>query len=199
MLVENARKGPVTKVFEAQLEREKRELKNVRRTWMQNVKGFASYQYGSLSNLSYIYSPDVGTYIGEHKNLYTVGASVTIPLDEILNKNNKVKQQKAKIDEMTYNVDRWFDELHLQIIEEYTKALEHRAMLKVKAEAVTVAQAQYKMTQIDFLNGKADAQTLSRQKNIESNAVREYEESRFNLLSAIMKLEVLTHTQIINR
>ena len=55
------------------------------------------------------------------------------------------------------------------------------------------------MTETDFINGKVDAQTLSRQKNIESSAVREYEQTRAALNNALLKLEIYSNTQIINK
>ena len=44
-----------------------------------------------------------------------------------------------------------------------------------------------------------DAQTLSRQKSIESSAVREYEQTRSLLNKALLQLEVLSKTPIISQ
>ena len=63
---------------------------------------------------------------------------------------------------------------------------------------MVTAQAQYRLSEADFINGKLDAQTLSRQKNIENVAIREYEEVR-RLNNALLTLEVLTRTPIISK
>lgn len=41
------------------------------------------------------------------------------------------------------------------------------------------------MTEVDFVKGKLDAQTLSRQKSLENSATREYEQVRRNLNDAL--------------
>lgn len=61
------------------------------------------------------------------------------------------------------------------------------------------ARAQYAVSETDFVNGSIDAQMLSRQKSIENTAIREYEQTRAALNSALLRLEVLTSTRIINR
>ncbi|MFQ8748521.1 MAG: hypothetical protein ACLR8T_11070 [Alistipes finegoldii] len=66
-------------------------------------------------------------------------------------------------------------------------------------EAMVTAQAQYRLSEADFINGKLDAQTLSRQKNIENVAIREYEEVRRSQNNALLTLEVLTRTPIISK
>ena len=97
------------------------------------------------------------------------------------------------------NVERWQDELSLKIIDAYTTVLQNLSMIKTQAEAVTLAIAQYKITEADFMNGKIDAVTLSRQKNIQSATVREYEQTRASLNNALLRLEIMSHTKIITK
>ena len=72
-------------------------------------------------------------------------------------------------------------------------------ILRSAAEAKITSEAQYRMTEVDFVKGKLDAQTLSRQKSLENSATREYEQVRRNLNDALLRLEILTHTPIINK
>ena len=51
----------------------------------------------------------------------------------------------------------------------------------------------------DTIPAGVDAQTLSRQKSLENSATREYEQVRRNLNDALLRLEILTHTPIINK
>ena len=103
------------------------------------------------------------------------------------------------IEESELNTQRWYDDLTLKVVDAYTAVVENLSMLRIKAEAKTIASAQYKVTETDFINGKVDAQTLSRQKNIESSAVREYEQTRAALNNALLKLEIYSNTHIINK
>ena len=87
----------------------------------------------------------------------------------------------------------------MKIIDAYTTAVEQLSILRSAAEAKITSEAQYRMTEVDFVKGKLDAQTLSRQKSLENSATREYEQVRRNLNDALLRLEILTHTPIINK
>ena len=84
----------------------------------------------------------------------------------------------------------------MKIIDAYTTAVEQLSILRSAAEAKITSEAQYRMTEVDFVKGKLDAQTLSRQKSLENSATREYEQVRRNLNDALLRL---THTPIINK
>ena len=182
VLMENARHAPQVGYYESNREIEERELKTVRRNWMRNFKLNANYNYGSSDIYNQNYQDSnipiwTTTTTGREQSWWNVGASLSIPLDEIFNRRNKIKQQKKRIENTQYDLDRWYDELRMKIISE----------------------AQYRRTEVDFVKGKLDAQTLSRQKSLENSATREYEQVRRNLNDALLRLEILTHTPIINK
>ena len=77
----------------------------------------------------------------------------------------------------------------MKIIDAYTTAVEQLSILRSAAEAKITSEAQYRMTEVDFVKGKLDAQTLSRQKSLENSATREYEQVRRNLNDALLRLE----------
>lgn len=52
------------------------------------------------------------------------------PLDEIFNRRNKIKQQKKRIENTQYDLDRWYDELRMKIIDAYTTAVEQLSILR---------------------------------------------------------------------
>lgn len=209
VLLENARESPNVKYLEEYAVQQKRELKTVKRTWLKYIKLNAGYQYGNT--VAYNYNNTGGDNTGDidtpifigggmtSRSYYNVGASLSLPLDEIFNKRNKIKQQQSVIEGAQYEADRNFNQLALQIVDAYTMAMENLAILRSKAEAAELSSAQYKVTEQDFINGRIDAQTLSRQKNIESVNIREYETTRSSLLNAILRLEILSGTRIINK
>ena len=204
VLMENARHAPQVGYYESNREIEERELKTVRRNWMRNFKLNANYNYGSsdIDNQNYQDSNIpiwTTTTTGREQSWWNVGASFSIPLDEIFNRRNKIKQQKKRIENTQYDLDRWYDELRMKIIDAYTTAVEQLSILRSAAEAKITSEAQYRMTEVDFVKGKLDAQTLSRQKSLENSATREYEQVRRNLNDALLRLEILTHTPIINK
>ena len=203
-LMENARHAPQVGYYESNREIEERELKTVRRNWMHYFKLNAKYNYGSSDIYNQNYQDSsipvwTTTTTGRDQSWWNVGASFSIPIDELFNRRNKIKQQKKRIENTQYDMDRWYDDLRLKIIDSYTSAVQQLSILRSAAEAMIAAQAQYRMSEADFINGKLDAQALSRQKSIENVAIREYEQVRSNLNNALLRLEVLTHTPIINK
>lgn len=201
-LLDNARTSPQMAFYENNVDMEARELKTVRREWMTYFKFNASYNYGSsdLYNQTYI---DNGQPVinnsGRRQNYWNVGGSVSIPLSGILNRRNKVKQQKKRLEQVENDLDRSFDELRLKIIETYSTVIEQLSSLESVTEAMTMAKTNYAGAETDFLNGKLDMQSLARQKSIEASSIRAYEEVRRALNSALLQLEVFTNTPIISR
>lgn len=195
VLMENARHAPQVGYYESNREIEERELKTVRRNWMRNFKLNANYNYGSSDIYNQNYQDSnipiwTTTTTGREQSWWNVGASFSIPLDEIFNRRNKIKQQKKRIENTQYDLDRWYDELRMKIIDAYTTAVEQLSILRSAAEAKITSEAQYRMTEVDFVKGKLDAQTLSRQKSLENSATREYEQVRRNLEDSLRDYNV---------
>ena len=161
---------------------------------MRNFKLNANYNYGSSDIYNQNYQDNSNqiwttTTTGREQSWWNVGASFSLPIDEIFNRRNKIKQQKKRIENTQYDLDRWYDELRMKIIDAYTTAVEQLSILRSAAEAKITSEAQYRMTEVDFVKGKLDAQTLSRQKSLENSATREYEQVRRNLNDALLRLE----------
>lgn len=203
VLMENARNAPQVGYYESNREIEERELKTVRRTWLKFFKLNGNYSYGSSDIYNQNYTDSnlppsfTTTTSGRTQSWWNVGASVSVPLDEIFNRRNKIRQQKKRIENTQYDLDRWYDELRLKIIDAYTTAIEKLSVMESAAQSMATARAQYQLAEADFINGKLDAQALSRQKSIENSAIREYEQVRASLNSSLLRLEVLTNTRII--
>ena len=69
------------------------ELKTVRRNWMRNFKLNANYNYGSSDIYNQNYQDSnipiwTTTTTGREQSWFNVGASFSIPLDEIFNRRN---------------------------------------------------------------------------------------------------------------
>ncbi|MFA5325558.1 MAG: TolC family protein [Bacteroidales bacterium] len=199
ILLENARNSTASKGYAFQVGQAKSELYSERRSWMNYIKLYSAYQYGTMSNLSFIYSPDSGAYIGERQSIWNVGVSFTMPIEEIFNGHNKVKKRQLRVKELESNYDTWYDEYSMEIIRQYVSAIECLELLKINMEALTVADAQYKVSENDFINGKITIQGLSVQKNIQRDAITQYNQLKSSLLKSILLLEVMTQTKILSK
>ncbi len=203
-LLENARaQSPQVNQFASKKEQEEREIKTLRRSWLKNIKLNAQYSYGSTDVNSLMYYdknlPIVQNVTGTTQAWWTVGAGISLPLDDIFNRRNRIKQQRKRLESIEYEMNSWYDEICLKIIEAYTSAVENLSLLETSARSMVAAKAQYAAAEADFVNGKIDAQTLSRQKSIEGSAIREYEQTRSLLNKALLQLEVLSKTPIISK
>ena len=191
VLLENARKSPQVSFYASNKLQEERELKTIRRNWLKYIK------LNAYSDV--VLDPTIPQFSAREQNWWNVGVSLSVPLDEIFNRRNRIKRQKERINSIQFEVDRWYDDLSLKIIDAYTAAVQNLSVLQSVTESLVTAKAQYKVSEADFINGALDAQTLSRQRNIQNVAIREYEETRAELTNALLRLEVLSHTQIITR
>ena len=125
-----------------------------------------SYNYGSSDIYNQNYQDSnipiwTTTTTGREQSWWNVGASFSIPLDEIFNRRNKIKQQKKRIENTQYDLDRWYDELRMKIIDAYTTAVEQLSILRSAAEAKITSEAQYRMTEVDFVKGKPAEQAMN--------------------------------------
>lgn len=205
VLLENARqRSSQVNMFTAKREGEERELKTLRRSWLRYIKLNASVSYGTNDTSNEIYyanSPNsiIQNVSGTTQRWWNIGASVNLPLEEIFNRRNKVKQQQQRISSIQYEVESWYDNICLQIIDSYSRAVLNLSLLENAARSMVTAQAQCAAVTTDFINGRVDAQILSRQQNVENDAVRQYEQTRSELNKALLELEVYSKTPIISR
>ena len=203
-LFESARQSSSILMMDKDVEITSRELKTVRRRWLDYLRVYSSYTYGNsdISAVQYMETTYPVWNLVTSNNVqsyYNVGATVSIPLETFFNQRNKVRQQRARVEYAEMKRDSEFDLVKKEIIRYYTTILEKRSVLKVAAEAVVAAQAQYSVSEVDFVNGNMNAQELYQRKSYETNATKEYESVRADLNEALLCLEVITCTPIINR
>lgn len=191
-----ARIGTTSKVNYYEYRKKEREtlLKTENRKWLNYLRFSTAYQYGYLGGESIIQGNLVPTYYQNTKNAqnyYHIGVAITIPFDDLIDRRNKINQQKMVIEQLKYEKEAYLDEQKLLVIEFYSIAIQSFSLLKVRNESLKLAEAGYKICQENFINGKVDADALSQSKHAQSIAGGEYETVRAELNNAILKLEVL--------
>ena len=164
----------------------------MRRNWQHYFKINANYNYGSSDIYNQNYQDNSNqiwttTTTGREQSWWNVGASFSLPIDEIFNRRNKIKQQKRRIEQVELDTERWLEEQRIKVIHAiHARPSSSFRSCGAPSKPWSRAQAQYRLSEADFINGKLDAQTLSRQKNIENVAIREYEEVRRSLNNALL-------------
>ena len=72
-------------------------------------------------------------------------------------------------------------------------------MLRLKAEALSFANTHFELTQRKFINGNTDTSELNTIKALQMDALESYEQTRSELNKALLQLEILSKTKILNR
>ncbi len=90
-----------------------------------------------------------------------------------------------------------YDHPSIKIYE--AKKDEANAEMKVTKRESALYNAQMKISEQDFINGKIDITTLAMERGRRSGAVISYQEGRATLHNAVTLLEMLTNVKIINR
>jgi len=201
-LFESARNNPAVEIYNIRKQQEISALKTEKRSWLKYFKITATYQYGSVGYNSYMSTTEIApiyTSSGSKQSWYNFGGGLSIPLDDLFDRGNRIKRQKLLMKQTELEIEKWHDEQKLLIVDAYSNALESLAVLKIKAEALVFSNAQYKISENDFINGKITISALNKEKGIQSSSVAEYEKTRASLYEALLRLEILSKTKIFNR
>lgn len=202
VLFENAKSSAAVDLYQVRMEEEASALKTEKRSWLKYFKFSSSYQWGVMginSAFSDTDTPLFYQYSGSRQNWYNIGVSLSIPFDDFFDRNNRIYRQQLKTKSTQVEMEKWHDEQKLKIIDMYTKAVKELSVLRLKAESLSFANAQFDLSQQDFLNGNIEAGDLSQIKRIQMDALESYEQTRSELNKALLQLEVLSKTKILNR
>ena len=202
VLFENAKKSAAVELYQVKMEEEASALRTEKRSWLKYFRFNTTYQWGLMginTSFSDIDTPLFYQYSGARQSWYNIGGSITIPFDDFFDRGNRIERQKLRTKATKVEMEKWHDEQKIRIIEMYTKAVKELAVLKLKVEALSFAKVQFELAQRDFLNGNIQAGDLSQVKTIQMDALETYEQTRAELNRALLQLEVLAKTKIINR
>ena len=202
VFLESVYDHPSVRIYEAKRDEANADMKITKREWLDYFRVYDQYQYGRLVQLSTretIEDPSFLTSIGSNQHTYSVGISVSIPFGDLFSRGQKVRMKKARFRQLDYEYEMSIEERKLRILEAYNSVLQALATLKAKSDAAALYNAQMKISEQDFINGKIDIISLSMERGRRSGAVISYQEGRATLHNAVTLLEMLTNVKIINR
>ncbi|MCP9610933.1 TolC family protein [Coprobacter tertius] len=204
VFLESVEKHPTVRVYDAKREEAEAELKVEKRKWLDYFRITGNYQYGKLFSANQVTDHDNATsyytFNGNTNNLYNIGVSMSIPLGDLIGgQKQSVLASKARLRQMEYDYATTVENRKLVVLEAYNKVQQELAVLKAKAEAAVLYNAQMKISEQDFINGKIDIIALSMERSRRSAALVAYESGRVALQNAITLLEMLTNVKIMER
>lgn len=193
---------PSIRIFEARRDEANAELKVTKRQWLNYFRILGMYQYGMVTALSTTSTVDDPMYMsstGNNQHIYNAGVSLSIPIGDVFSQKQKNRVKRAQLRQIEYEYDISIEERKLKILESYNEVLQALATLKAKSDAAALYNAQMRISEQDFINGKINIIDLSLERGRRSVAVINYQEGRAALHNAVTLLEMLTNVKIINR
>ncbi len=195
VFLESVYEHPSALIYKTFRDEEAAKLKVEKRKWMNYLKATANYQYGQ--NAAYVEGVGPISYSNESRSYYSVGASISVPIGDLAGNKHRVQAQREKLKRVDYEYEMTIEDRKLVVLEAYNNVTQLWSVLKAKAEAVTLYDAQMKISENDYINGKISIIELSLERGRRSNAVVTYQEARTSLQSAIILLEMLTNIKIV--
>lgn len=191
------------KYFYYEAEFYRSEVKTARRKPLEWIRLIGTYSYGNIDMaaitfMETTYQVWTQNQSTQRNQYYNVGVTLSIPLMDIFNRRNLIKKAQAKVDETKYRRESELDQVKKDIIDLYCTILEKTVVLQSSYQQLIVARGQYNFAENAFVNNRTDAENLYRSQSYETNAVREYENIKRDLNSALLTLEVISCTPIIS-
>lgn len=128
-----------------------------------------------------------------------MGVSIAIPFDDFFDRGNRIHRQQLKTKATQVEMEKWHEEQKIRIIEMYTTAVKELSVLRLKAESLSFANTYFELSQQNFINGNIDSGELNQIKAMQMGALESYEKTRSELNKALLQLEILSKTKILNR
>lgn len=203
LLYENAKQGPSWDLHNLKIEELNRKLVSEKRSWYQFLSIAGTYQYGvmginSFTDLGSDY-PIMYQNSGGEQIWYNVGVALKIPFDVLVDKRNRNRSKKLVVDQARKEMEVWFEERKIQIVEQYTKSEEMLINLKSAIENYELAKTSYQMAEKDYVMGSITVSELSIANSQQSIALQQVGKIRGELKTAILKLEILSCTKLFDR
>lgn len=195
-VVENA----TVKRAQAAVDQAQNNYKIEKNNWLNYFRLSGMYSYGRynvISNASDEFTPMYQTAMASAQHNFNVGANVTVGIGDLVNRPRKLKDKRYEMEQLQYAREEIMEERRLRILEAYNSVTEQLATIKAKAETAALYNAQMKLAENNFIQGKMTFTELGVERGRRTNAVTTYESSRVMLHNSIILLEMLTSVKII--
>ncbi len=200
ILFENAKSTPAIMTLEKARQLAQAEVAKQKRHIFSYIQGHASYSYGKTDrwgNNSSSTNMMIYQFQGSEQSYWNVGASLAVPLEDILDLGAAVKRKRIAVDQAVLAKDIAYDQLKLQIASLFVKITNNLVKLKTYGEAAAAYQGAGALDREDFENGNMSISEYAGTKMYESSQVNAYQTMQTEITTDILTLEIITHTPII--
>jgi len=172
------------------------EYKQTKNEWMSYFQLQAYYAYGYFMYTNSYYSDYMPSKTQTAQSTWYLAMHVNISLADLVNRKHKLSVSRAKINFAAHAREEIIENRKISILNAYNNIVLNLAALKPLAETVALYNAEMKVSENNFINGKTDIIALSLERQRRSNAIVQYQQGRVALQNAIRTLELLTHIKI---
>ena len=200
VLFENAKATPQVMSLQKAQEIAEAAVAKQKRHIFSYLRAHASISYGvsdSWGSSESAYNLRMVQFSGNEQRYWNVGASLNLPLEDILDLSASVKRKKMEVDQAIFNKDLAYDQLKLQIAGLFTKITNDLIKLKTASENAAMYQGAGALNLEDFHNGNMDIEDFAWTKQREDAAVASYQNLQTTIVTDILTLEIITHTPIL--
>lgn len=202
VLFENAKNSPIYELADIKATIERKLLRKEKWAFLGFFSLRGSYQYGMFGNESTYTDVALApylTYSTQAQNGYTIGAGLSIPLDDLFDLKGRVSRQRLTLRSAELEREVKYDEIKKNIIEMYAMATSQMRVLQMRSESLVLANVQYEISEKNFANGTIESADLATDKEKQSQARESYEKSKFEFTKSLMILEIISRTPIIRK
>jgi len=200
VLFENAKSTPQVLSLQKSQELAEAEIAKQKRHIFSYITGHASLSYGisdMWGNNTSSYNMRIMQFQGSEQRYWNVGVNLAVPLEDILDLGAAVKRKRLEAEKATYEKDRAFDDLKLQIATLYTQITNDLVTLKTMSEGAAAYQGAGALNLEDFHNGNMTIEDYAWTKMHELSVVQGYQDMQTKVTTSILQLEILSHTPIL--
>ena len=173
-------------------------LKSKRQYWTRNFGLQASSGYGTFNNLSSISGDDSTVNLASNTQQlnYNVGFYFKMPVLDVINRKNEIKQAKAELGQAKSLAKSQVDELKQVVIRNYHDLLLKENLLEIRATNLGNAKVNIEMVEREFRNGVIPISEYVRISDMTSRIAAEFEQAKSEFLASKKQLENLTGIEI---
>jgi outer membrane protein TolC len=195
VLVEAAwAKHGMVKAREAEIEARKSMLRSARRSWTRNLGLQGDYRYGTFANFSENVTSASTINLASNTTQvnFGVGFFLKIPLFDLYNRNNEIKQAKAEVSQSESVLEFQKFEVKELVIRQYEDLILKQNLLELRIKNLANAKASIRMAENEYKNGIIPIYEYVRVIDIVARMEADFEMSRSEFVTSKKVLENLT-------
>lgn len=203
VLFENMKSTPRYKMALNEYKMSKSTLSSTRRAplnWVSIGASYAYGQFGSQSQSTAETTPVTTSVANGVTTSYGMTASVGTTIGSIIDYRSTVKRAKLATENSKLTFLEEYQNQKLQVMELYNKIESLMNTLGSLAQSEILATADYEYAQQEFMAGSNNnPNTMSRAKERQNTAKMGFANAKTELNTYLVRLEILTHTQILEK